>query len=98
VWNKLVDGSYVADAYVGAGARKPVPACSYPVQVITPGGATARSGPTTAAAGAGTIPLGALAWVICQPPPTGWVRLTNGSYLPRTALARWTATLPACTA
>jgi hypothetical protein len=95
-WNKLVDGSYVSDAYVAAGARKPVPACSYPVQILTAGGAVARSSPATSASVAGKIPLGSLAWLTCQPPQTAWVRLDNGSYVPRSALARWNATLPDC--
>lgn len=98
IWNKLVDGSYVSDAYVGDGARKPVPACSYPVQVLTSGGVDARYSPAKIGSIADTLPLGSLAWVTCQPPQTAWVRLDNGTYLPRTALARWSATLPDCTA
>jgi hypothetical protein len=98
IWNKLVDGSYVSDVYVGDGARKPVPACSYPVQVLTSGGAETRYSPATIGSIADTLPLGSLAWVTCQPPQTAWVRLDNGTYLPRAALARWSATLPDCTA
>jgi hypothetical protein len=98
IWDKLSDGSYVSDVYVGAGARKPVPVCSYPVQVLTSGGATARSSPAETGVVAGKLPLGSLAWVLCQPPQPAWVQLNNGTYLLRTALARWNATLPACTA
>lgn len=95
-WNKLVDGSYVSDAYVGAGARKPVPACSYPVQVSTPGGAYTRTGPSNSAARAAKLPLGSLAWVSCVDPSGGWLQLPNGLFLSRTYLAKFDAPLLPC--
>jgi len=96
VWNKLVDGSYVSDVYVAAGARKPVPACSYPVQVLTSGGAVTRTGPSTSAPTAAKLPLGALAWIRCRDASGSWVQLLNGLYLSKSYLARFDATLPEC--
>lgn len=80
-WNKLVDGSYVADAYVAGGARKPLPLCSYPVQVVAAGG---------------TLPLGALAWITCIDASGSSARLPDGRFVARADLARFTAALPTC--
>lgn len=96
VWNKLVDGSYVSDAYVGAGARKPVPSCFYPVQVITSGGAFTRTGPAATEPTAAKLPLGALAWLACTEPAGDWVRLHNGLYLAISDLAAFGAPLQDC--
>ncbi len=96
VWNKLVDGSYVSDAYVGAGARKPVPPCHYPVQVLTSGGAFTRTGPATTEPTAPKLPLGALAWITCTDPAGGWVQLHNGLYMSTKDLAAFSAPLQNC--
>ncbi|WP_019877842.1 glycoside hydrolase domain-containing protein [Sporichthya polymorpha] len=94
VWDKLVDGSYVSDAYVGGGARKPLPTCSYPVQVLTSGGAFTRTGPADTTPTAAKLPLGSLAWISCR--QGTWVQLHNGLYLNRRHLAPYTAPLPNC--
>lgn len=96
VWNKLTDGSYVADAYVAAGAPKPVPVCSYPLQVLTSGGAVARTAVGATAAASTTLPLGALAWVSCQASADNWLSLTNGRYVAGADLAPTTSPLPTC--
>lgn len=95
VWNKLTDGTYVADAYVGAGARKPVPTCSYPLQVRISGGTVSRTGATITSPASTTLPLGALAWVSCQA-NNDWLGLTNGRFLARDDLAPTSAMLPTC--
>ncbi len=94
VWNKLVDGSYVSDAYVGAGARKPVPPCNYPVQVVATGGSLARTGPASDQPPGAKLPLGALAWISCR--DGSWAGLYNGLYVSSKHLAPFSATLPAC--
>jgi hypothetical protein len=96
VWNKLVDGSYVSDAYVAAGARKPLPSCRYPVQVLTAGGAYTHTGPSATEPTAATLPLGALAWIGCTDASGTWVQLPNGLYLSTKDLAPFTAPLQTC--
>jgi hypothetical protein len=80
-WNKLVDGSYVSDAYVGAGAPKPLPVCSYPVQVVTPDG---------------ELPLGALAWITCTDTSGAYAKLPDGRLVARADLAVFTASPSTC--
>jgi hypothetical protein len=70
VWDKLTDGSYVADARVGApsgtGHGAPVTRCRYPYQVTAGRGANQRGGPSVSAPLTGRLPGGSLAWVVCQ--------------------------------
>jgi hypothetical protein len=94
-WDKLSDGTYVADAYVNAIG---VPHCRYPVQVVPTAGAVPRTGPGAAYTPTTTaLPAGALAWVTCQaaepanPLATVWNRLDDGRFLDGTVLARTTA-------
>ncbi len=96
IWNKLVDGSYVSDAYVAAGARKPVGSCRYPVQVLTAGGAFTRTGPSADAPTAAKLPLGALAWIGCTDATGTWVQLPNGLYMSTRDLAAFSAPLQTC--
>lgn len=96
VWNKLTDGTYVSDAYVAAGSRKPVPPCSYPFQVTAGGGAATRAVPSTTGTAGRALPLGALAWVTCQAGPGDWVRLETGRYLARRDLAAFSGPIPSC--
>lgn len=95
-WNKLADGSYVSDAYVGAGSRKPVPGCTYPVQVTARTGATTRAVPATTSPAGQALPLGALAWITCEDSNGGWLRLANGRYVARADLTSFSGPAPRC--
>jgi Domain of unknown function (DUF1906) len=70
VWDKLTDGSYVADARVGTpsgtGYSAPITRCRYPYQVTAGRGANQRGGPSVSAPLTGRLPGGSLAWVVCQ--------------------------------
>lgn len=70
VWDKLTDGTYVADFYVSTpsntGYSTPLPRCVYPYQVTNSAGLDERSGPGTSNPVSGQLPYGALAWVVCQ--------------------------------
>jgi hypothetical protein len=70
VWDKLTNGSYVADARVGTpsgtGHSAPVTRCRYPYQVTAARGANQRDGPSVSAPLTGRLPGGSLAWVVCQ--------------------------------
>ena len=91
VWDKLPNGAYVSDHYVGTpsdtGYSSPLPRCTYPYQVTAAGGLTERSGPGSGYTAVGTSPNGALAWVTCQRTGTTvgttkiWDRLDNGHYV-----------------
>ncbi|MFD8305377.1 glycoside hydrolase domain-containing protein [Streptomyces sp. NPDC059690] len=91
VWDKLPNGAYVTDHYVGTpsdtGYSSPLPRCTYPYQVTAAGGLTERSGPGSGYTAVGTSPNGALAWVTCQRTGTTvgttkiWDRLDNGHYV-----------------
>ncbi|MEU6081859.1 glycoside hydrolase domain-containing protein [Streptomyces sp. NPDC047108] len=91
VWNKLSDGTYIADSYVNTpsdtGYSEALPRCAYPYQVTAADGVNLRTGAGTANATAGTIPGGALAWVVCQAPGSDvngtkvWNKLDNGRWV-----------------
>jgi len=70
VWDKLADGTYVADTYVSTpsstGFSAPLPRCAYPYQVTASGTLNERTGPGASYPVAGTLPSGALAWLTCQ--------------------------------
>ncbi len=70
VWDKLNNGSYVADYYIStpskAGYSPPVTRCLYPYQVVPASGANERSGPGASYPVTGALPGGALAWLFCQ--------------------------------
>jgi uncharacterized protein YraI len=90
VWDKLADGNYVSDYYVGTPSKTnysaPLPRCSYPFQVTIPT-LNRRTGPGRSYAITGTLRGGALGWVTCQ--HTGsmvgttsvWDRLDDGIYV-----------------
>ncbi|MGP3981441.1 glycoside hydrolase domain-containing protein [Streptomyces sp. KR80] len=91
VWDKLSDGTYASDYYVSTpsntGYSAPLPRCTYPYQVTAPGGVNQRTGPGTSYATAGTLPGGALAWVVCQAPGSTvsgtkvWNKLDTGRWV-----------------
>jgi Domain of unknown function (DUF1906) len=70
VWDKLTDGSYIADVRVDtpadSGYSAPVTRCRYPYQVTAGHGANQRGGPSVSAPVTGQLPGGSLAWVVCQ--------------------------------
>ncbi|MFC0629365.1 glycoside hydrolase domain-containing protein [Kribbella deserti] len=69
VWNKLTSGAFITDYYVNTlsntGYTSWLPQCSYPYQT-TVDGLTKRSGPGTTYGALGSMPVGSLAWVVCQ--------------------------------
>lgn len=69
-WDKLPDGSYVSEKYLSplvlTGYRVSLPRCYYPYQVSAPGGLSRRAGTGAGTAKHGTLPSGALVWVVCQ--------------------------------
>lgn len=87
VWNRLVDGSYVTDAYVntGSGFSSKISRCRYPYQVKAD--LRMRSGPGTSYKVRGTLPEGSLAWVVCQKkgekvgPSRVWNKVKDGSWV-----------------
>lgn len=70
VWNRLTNGSWVSDHYTSTPSKTsfsaPLPRCSYPYQVTAGSGLRARTGPGTNYSAKGTLPYGALAYVVCQ--------------------------------
>lgn len=87
VWNKLVDGSYVSDTVISDGPPKAnVPACTIPRQIVS-SDLYMRAGPTKTSPVKGTLPGGALAWVVCESPgttlgrPGYWHLLDNGNWI-----------------
>jgi hypothetical protein len=110
VWNKLADGNYVADYYVGTpsktGYSAPLPRCAYPFQVTIPI-LNKRTGPGASHAITGTLRGGALGWVTCQRSGSAvgttsiWDRLDDGTYVSDYYLATLSKTtysppLPRC--
>lgn len=97
VWDKLANGTYIADFYVSTpsltGYSAPLPRCVYPYQVTSPAGERLRSGPATSYRVVGQLPDGALAGVVCQQrgPAAGstavWDRLEGGQSVPSSSLA-----------
>jgi uncharacterized protein YraI len=91
VWDKLTDGTYVTDYYVSTpsntGYSAPLQRCRYPYQVRSSGGLNKRSGPGTSYSVVGTLPNGALAWIVCQRAGTKvgttsvWDKLDDGSWV-----------------
>ncbi|HEU5160069.1 MAG TPA: glycoside hydrolase domain-containing protein [Streptosporangiaceae bacterium] len=91
VWDKLSDGTYVTDYYVSTSSKTgysaPLPRCAYPYQATAGSGLTQRSGPGTSYASVGTLPNGALAWVVCQKAGTKvsttsvWNKLDNSRWV-----------------
>lgn len=91
IWDRLTDGSYVADYYVSTPSNTtysaPLPRCAYPFQVTAAGGLAERTGPGTSYPVYRTIANGGLAWISCQGPGTKvgttpvWDKLTNGRWV-----------------
>jgi uncharacterized protein YraI len=90
VWNKLSDGSYITDYYVSTpsntGYTSWLPRCNYPYQTTT-NQLNRRSGPGSSYSVVGSLPSGALAWVVCQRlgskvgTTSVWDRLDDGSWV-----------------
>jgi len=110
IWDKLVDGRYIADRYVGTpsavGFSAPLPQCAFTYQV-SGSLLNMRSGPSTANAITGQLSHGSGAAVVCQTPGTlvgtsrVWDKLTNGSYvsdayLPTPGHPGYTSVIPRC--
>lgn len=101
VWNKLADGNYVTDYYVGTPSnrtyREPLPRCTYPFQVTTTT-LNKRTGAGPGYAISGSLPSGALGWVTCQRSGTTvatspvWDKLEDGAYVSDHYLATASAT------
>lgn len=94
VWDKLPDGSYLPDAAVADGTRKPLlPECTLPHQVAA-GALNARQGPSTTTPVRGALRAGELAWVTCETPGSTlgragfWSRLDTGLWVSGALLAR----------
>ncbi len=92
VWDRLSDGTWVADRYVSTPSNTtyspPLPRCGYGYQVDTAGAVNVRTGPGTQYAVAGSIPNGGLAAVTCQALGT----LTNGTRVwNKLETGRWVA-------
>jgi hypothetical protein len=70
LWDKLADGSYVSDYYLGTPSKtsysSPLPRCAYPYQATATGGLRVRNGPGWSSRVSGRLPYGAAAWVVCQ--------------------------------
>jgi uncharacterized protein YraI len=89
VWDKLTDGSYVPDYYVGTPSdtaySAPLPRCVYPYQTLA--ALNERTGPGTSYDITGTLPAGSLAWVRCQTTGSAagttkvWDRLDDRDYV-----------------
>ncbi len=90
-WDKLPDGSYVSDYYVGTPSKTGYSGlatqCQYPYQVTPSGGVNERGGPGASYKLTGHLSAGALAWVWCQRSggkigtTSVWDRLRDGSYV-----------------
>jgi hypothetical protein len=93
-WDKLADGTWVADTSVAGGVAKPsVPPCSVPFQV-SPQWAWTRSGPGTEFVEDKPLYAGTLAWIQCETPgvtlgrPGYWASLAGGGWMSGAVLAR----------
>ncbi|TDD70199.1 DUF1906 domain-containing protein [Jiangella aurantiaca] len=112
VWDRLTDGSWVADYYISTPSNTTfssiLPRCTYPGQVTSTTPLTARVGPGTnyAATGAPLQP-GALAYVMCQSlgslvgTSRVWNRLHDGRwvtdyYVGNQSAHTWSAPVPRC--
>ena len=90
VWNRLINGSYVSDYYVNTPSKTTysplIPKCVYPFQT-TVNGLSRRSGPGTSYSVVGSMPIGSLAWIVCQRAGTTvgttsvWNRLIDSTYV-----------------
>lgn len=88
VWNRLIDGTYVTDAYVNtgySGFSAKISRCrfAYPVREDL----RMRAGPSTRHDARGVLPNGSLAWVVCQKrgqrvgSSVVWNKLMNGRWV-----------------
>ncbi|MGB8649903.1 MAG: glycoside hydrolase domain-containing protein [Mycobacteriales bacterium] len=111
VWDKLTDGSYVTDYYVSTTSKTtysaPLARCAYPAQVTAPDGLSERTGPGAGYPAVGTLPGGALAWVVCQRAGSRvgttsvWDRLDDGRwvsdhYVATRSATSFSAPVPRC--
>ncbi|MET9020578.1 glycoside hydrolase domain-containing protein [Actinopolymorpha sp. NPDC004070] len=110
VWDRLADGTYVSDLYVGTpnkrGYSAPIPKCRYSYTVWTDA-LRVRSGPGTNYSQVGQILYGGMANILCQRTGTQvgksrvWDKLDNGGwvsdwYTMTTGRPGYTATIPRC--
>lgn len=111
VWDRLGNGLYVPDAFVGTPARsgfsRVLPRCRYAYQVRTADGATVHSRPRASSPVVGRLPVGSLARVTCQRrgsvvgPTSVWNRLRDGRWVSDRHLTTrsrtgFTAPIPRC--
>jgi uncharacterized protein YraI len=112
VWDRLSDGTWVADYYVSTPSQTtfsaPLQKCTYPGQITRTTPVTVRSGPGSSypASGAALQP-GALAFVVCQRSGSTigttnvWDRLADGRwvtdyYVSNRSNTTWSAPVPRC--
>lgn len=110
IWDKLADGRYVSDRYVGTpsavGFSAPLPQCAF-TYLVSGASLNMRSGPSTAKSITGKLWHGSSAAVMCQTTGTQvgatrvWDRLMNGSYvsdayLPTPGRPGYTSVIPHC--
>ncbi len=93
-WDKLTDGTWLADSVVAGGVAKPaLPPCSVPFQVDS-SAAWTRSGPGTDYVEQKQLYAGTLAWIQCETPgetldrPGYWASLAGGGWMSGALLAR----------
>lgn len=110
VWDKLANGAYTPDAFVGTPGRgfsRRIPQCRYAYQVNRQDGAAVRTRPKSSASVASTLPEGALAHIICQRrgtrigPTSVWNKLDDGRWVSDRFVAtrshtRFTKPIPRC--
>jgi hypothetical protein len=102
VWDRLTDGSWVADYYVSTGNKTsysaPLPHCFYPYQVLPTSGLNKRATPSSSGKVTGNLPFGSLAWIYCQRAGSKvgttsvWDRLEGNSYVSDLYVATWSKT------
>jgi len=110
IWDKLADGRYISDRYVGTpsavGFSALLPRCSFTYRVSGTS-LNMRSGPSTGTAIRGKLAHGSSAPVVCQTSGTKvgtskvWNKLMNGSYvsdayLPTPGHPGYTSVIPRC--
>jgi hypothetical protein len=91
VWDKLANGAYAPDAFVGTPGGRDfsarIPRCRYAYQVSAPGGASVHARPRSSTRVTGTLPAGSLARVVCQRrgsrvgPTRVWDKLDDGRWV-----------------
>jgi hypothetical protein len=111
VWDKLTNGTYVPDYYADTASQTsytpPIGRCSYPYQVTSLTGLTARTGPGATYSSNGSLTYGSLAWVACQKAGTlvktskVWDKLSDGRwvsdyYVATSSSTTYSSPIPRC--